>query len=71
MNLVSGARPRQSDPTAVNEKTGPFQSGVNDLTIASGKVVYSESAPVSLAAGDDIVVNSAGTGYMINSKDVL
>ena len=68
MTLVSGADLSSSEPTAVVEQTGPFQSGVNDLTIANGKVVYSESAPVSLAAGGDIIVGSGGAGYMINSK---
>lgn len=68
LTLVSGALLGSADPTAVVAQTGPFQRGVNDLTIAGGKWVYSESAPVGLFSGGNIVVNVGGTpGYMISS----
>jgi len=70
MTLVAGADLTSSNPTATVEQTGAFKSGVNDLTIAGGTLVYTEKAPLQLAAGGDIIVNSGNTappmpGYMI------
>ncbi|MGC9966099.1 MAG: filamentous hemagglutinin family protein [Syntrophobacteraceae bacterium] len=62
MTLVAGADLNGSDPSE-------FVRGTGNLTIANGITVYSESAPLRLAAGNDLTINyAARPGYMINSR---
>jgi hypothetical protein len=61
MTLVSGADFNSANPTAIVKQTGVFQQGVNDLTIASGVQVYSQSGPLILAAGGDLILNTVDT----------
>ncbi len=61
MTLVSGADFNSANPTAIVKQTGVFQQGVNDLTIASGVQVYSQSGSLSLAAGGDLILNTVDT----------
>ena len=68
MVLVSGADPSSSSSTAVINQTSIFKSGINDLSIANSKVVYSENGPVYLSSGGDIDVGySAKQSYVINN----
>jgi filamentous hemagglutinin family protein len=61
MTLVAGADLSSSDPSE-------FVRGTGNLTVANGIVVYSESAPLRFAAGNDLTINSgAAPGYMINN----
>jgi filamentous hemagglutinin family protein len=62
MTLVSGADFNSADPTAIVTQTGAFKQGVYDLAIASQVQVYSESGPLSLAAGGDLFINSVAFG---------
>jgi filamentous hemagglutinin len=68
MTLVAGADLSSSNPTAIVKQTGAFKSGTDDLTIANNTVVYTESAPLRLAAGGDLIIGS-GTAprFMINA----
>ena len=62
MTLVAGADLSSADPAQ-------FARGTGNLTIANGKVVYSESAPLSLSAGNTLTIGSGATpGYMINGS---
>ncbi|HYA43911.1 MAG TPA: filamentous hemagglutinin family protein, partial [Syntrophobacteraceae bacterium] len=68
MTLVSGTNLAGANPTAIAAQTGAFESGVKDLTIANKAVVYTEDAPLYLAAGVDLIIGSgAALGYMINA----
>jgi filamentous hemagglutinin family protein len=74
MTLVAGADLSSSDSSTVVKQTGQFTSGIDDLTIAGGATVYTESAPLRLAAGGDLIAYSPprtpqglGPGYMINT----
>lgn len=61
IGLAAGADLASADPHAV-------VPGVGDLKVADTKVVYSEKAPVSFAAGNDVLLGSGRqTGYMVNS----
>ncbi len=65
MTLVAGADLSSANPSE-------FVQGTGNLTIANGIVVYSESAPLRLAAGNTLTINSGATpGYMINSSYAL
>jgi filamentous hemagglutinin family protein len=63
-NLVAGA-----DANGANYRAA--KTGAGDLTIASGKTVYTENALINFAAGHDVNMNgttaAAGPGYMINT----
>lgn len=62
ITLAAGADFGSADPRAV-------VSGTGDLKVADSKVVYSEKAPVSFAAGNDVLLGSGrAPGYMINSN---
>jgi filamentous hemagglutinin len=61
-NLVAGADMSGSDYMSVNK------SGTGDLNIADQKIVYTESAPIRFASGNDTLIGSGvSAGYMINS----
>ena len=55
MTLVAGADFKSANPTAVNVGAGNLTVGTAD---SGGVVVYSESGPIRLAAGNDVIVNS-------------
>ncbi len=60
MTLVAGADLGSADPSG-------FVTGTGNLTIANGMVVYSEDAPLLLAAGNNLTIGSAALpAYMIN-----
>jgi filamentous hemagglutinin family protein len=75
MTLVAGADFTSSNPVAVVKQTGQFTSGIDDLTITGGTLVYTEKASLLLSAGGDIIINSPDSygnytaapmpGYMI------
>lgn len=61
-NLVAGADMSSADYMSVNK------TGTGDLRIASQKVVYTESAPIRFASGNDTVIGTgASPGYMVNN----
>ncbi len=57
ISMVAGADLSSADLTRA-------QLGIGDLTIAAGRLIYTESGSLSLAAGDDIVVGKSSLqGY--------
>jgi filamentous hemagglutinin family protein len=72
-NLIAGADTAGANYMAVIKgRTGSAGNPVGNLRIADQKVVYSESAPVSFASGNDTIIGkqqggNLGPGYMINS----
>ncbi|MFA7061463.1 MAG: filamentous hemagglutinin family protein, partial [Pedobacter sp.] len=65
INLVAGA----GNSSSANYLAA--ETGTGDLTIASGKTVYSENSQINFAAGHDVNLNgstaTAGPGFMINT----
>ena len=61
MTLVAGADLKSANPTAVKTGTGNLTIG-NSL---HGVVVYSESGPIRLAAGRDVIVNSGPANSLV------
>ncbi len=60
ITLVAGADLNSANPTE-------FVPGTGNLTISNKIVVFSDSAPLRLAAGNGLTIDSAATpGYMIN-----
>lgn len=59
MNLVAGTDLVSASPYGVNRTVG-------NLTIASGKLVYTEDAPIRFASGNNTIVNpGVAAGYMV------
>ncbi|HUJ16784.1 MAG TPA: filamentous hemagglutinin family protein [Nitrospirota bacterium] len=69
LNLVAGADSTSADYLAVIKgKTDSAGYPAGNLMIADGTVVYTESAPVNFASGNDTVIGSGGApGFMINT----
>jgi hypothetical protein len=62
LNLTAGADLAGAGPLAVNA------SKAGDLTIATGKVVYTEDAPIRFASANDTIINAGPiAGYMLNN----
>ena len=61
INLVAGANTASANPMAVIPNAPGATAG--NLTIASGKVVYTESGSIGFASGGNTVVNSPGSAY--------
>jgi len=61
MTLVAGS--------ANSANPAQFNVGAGDLNIGDGVLIYTESAPLRIAAGYDMTINSvpAYVGYMVNS----
>ncbi len=65
INLVAGADLAAASPLAVKSYTPAMTNG--DLTIGSGKVVYSENGPLNFAAARNASLTTGkATKYMIN-----
>ncbi|MFH1984381.1 MAG: filamentous hemagglutinin family protein [Pseudomonadota bacterium] len=61
ITLAAGADLTSTDPFAINY-------GVGDLELTNGVMVYSESAPIRLASGNDTIIGTASTtSYMVNT----
>ena len=61
LRLVAGSDLNSADLTAT-------QAGIGNLTLASGKMVHTEKAPLQFASGADTLIGSGGTAaYMIRS----
>ena len=62
LNLTAGADLAAAGPLAVNA------SKAGDLTIATGKVVYTEDAPIRFASANDTIINAGSIAkYMLNN----